>query len=759
MNDSDSQLFQLSLDLICVVGLDGNFKKINAAFVKELGYLESEILSEHFSTFLHPDDLKKSEVILKMILDENETDLPRDNRYRCKDGSYKWFSWRTKRQGDEIFCVARNITEAKELKVEIIENEENVSYLLKYAPMVLLRADSNGKILFSSNSEIKSSHGSMVGAVGRTLQEVYKDSPNALQHLETLFLEKKAVSFRLEVNGRVYEEKYSPTFSQGKIMNGVIGVSNDITDSILAQRHADKYQSLLLLENAEKKFRDTFDHVGVGMVHLSLEGRLLTVNRAFCRILGRPESEVIGRKISEFTYAEDLEIDLKALAEVSLNASEQKTWEKRYVRKDGSIAWVLVETSAVLDDKGRPRYLIGAKTDITERKEIQEEKTRLLASERAAIEASRLKSEFLANMSHEIRTPLNGLIGMIDLLDDTSLDTSQRTYLKGAQNSSKNLFALVNDILDLSKIESGKLEIESTIFDPSAVLEDVRSSLAHLARQQDTQFEVISSLGEGLKLWGDPHRVRQILFNLSHNAIKFTSKGKVSIKVELVNQSDSSAQIRFAVKDSGIGMSGDFLKIIFSAFNQADSSTTRKYGGSGLGLSICKRLSNLMQGDLTVTSSIGNGTEFVFEVSLPYAKPVELPKPSESPLITTSKALRILVAEDNEINQLLIQTLLTRGGHKITLVSDGAQAVLESKRNNFDLILMDCHMPIMDGFQAATLIRNSPDSLNSQVSIVALTADVVTGVKERCLNAGMNEYLSKPIVAGRLKEVLDSVKS
>jgi len=374
----------------------------------------------------------------------------------------------------------------------------------------------------------------------------------------------------------------------------------------------------------------------------------------------------------------------------------------------------------------------------------------------AAEEASRLKSQFLANISHDLRTPMNGVIGMTALALKTELSEQQRDYLTTVLTSAESLLCLLNDILDFSKIEAGKLTLEAIPFDLREVVEQTIKSLKVFADQKGLalRWRVDPAIPE--RLVGDPVRFRQILTNLVSNAIKFTDCGGVDVEVELESAADEEAVLRVAVRDTGIGIPPEKIKAIFEPFTQADGSTTRRFGGTGLGLTISSRLAELMGGRIWVESEVGKGSTFF--VTLRFAAaPAEAAEPSPAPACDSPRAaprLRILVAEDNPINQQVAARILELDGHQVILAGDGRQALELAAAEPFDLILMDVQMPVMSGLEAARLIRERERATGAHIPIIALTASAMKGDRERCLEAGMDDYLSKPLRPSALREMI-----
>ena len=395
------------------------------------------------------------------------------------------------------------------------------------------------------------------------------------------------------------------------------------------------------------------------------------------------------------------------------------------------------------------------KINLALQKEIEERKR----FEEELILAARMKSNFLANMSHEIRTPLNGIIGLTNSVLDTSITADQRNALDLVRKSSEHLFSLLNDILDSSKIEAGKLEFESLSFNLTEFLQDT-IEMHRVPAQQKGLALLLEIEGQHLQqVKTDPTRLRQILNNLIGNAIKFTEHGVITVKMKVLRDESTHSRLQFSIADTGIGIPEIKLQEVFNSFTQADASTSRRYGGSGLGLSICKKLVEMMNGSITVVSTLGVGTTFTFNILVEKSEAPATENKPDAKSMALEKNIRVLVAEDNAVNQIVTVKMLDKMGLRADYVANGKEVLDILNHKTYDVILMDCQMPEMDGYQATQKIRlkegATPNS--NRVKIIAMTASAMKGDRERCIESGMDDYITKPVRISDLHNALKKV--
>ncbi|MFO7444778.1 MAG: ATP-binding protein [Ignavibacteriaceae bacterium] len=539
-----------------------------------------------------------------------------------------------------------------------------------------------------------------------------------------------------------------------------------------------------ILEISEKKYRSIFDNSADGIFQSTPDGSFITVNPALVKILGYDSAEELLKvKLTDEIYQnpearEKLTGELKEKGVIN-------NYRMILKRKDRSDVMVMINALYVTDDDENKKYFEGTIKDITAQVRAEEKQRRaeealreekrksdILAKE--ALESSIIKSQFLANMSHEIRTPMNGIIGFLTLIEKSAYKSQDEmmNFVSSARNSAESLLDIINDILDLSKIESGKMQLQDTDFNLSEVIDEAVDMLSPKAEEKHLQISKFIYDDTPLLLTGDSLRLRQVILNLLSNAIKFTEKGDISISAKLREFLNDKVSVQISVQDSGIGIPKQKLDSLFKPFSQVDGSHTRKYGGTGLGLVICKEFIHMMGGEITVESESNKGSRFIFTVKMKlqkiikpgmpgqYSKLYNFKKQSRQDLAGSPemKAIRskfkILLAEDNIVNKKVALKILTESGYLADSAMNGYEAVKAVSNNNYDLILMDVQMPEMDGFMATQEIRKMNNEI-SNIPIIAITAHALAGDREKCIEAGMNDYISKPIIAEHMIKVID----
>ena len=535
-----------------------------------------------------------------------------------------------------------------------------------------------------------------------------------------------------------------PLRDEGGMVTGVLSMCHDITereDLAAAQRHKE--------EQLHSLWESSMD----GMRLTDADGRILRVNKAFCELVRQSREALVGQPFVCILPPERRDHSLQAYRQRVRSGTIEPRMERSVELWDGRTLWVEFSNS-ILDSPTGP-LVLSLFRDVTARKEADAALREALTRAEAANQA---KSEFLANMSHEIRTPMSGVIGMTRLVLDSSLAPEQRSNLEMAESSARALLGLLNDILDLSKIEAGQLRIDAVDFGPRQVVREVLDILQITTRAKGLEMAVRIAPAVPAEVNSDPLRFRQVLLNLLGNAVKFTERGSVALDLDCTVVDESTLRISGAVTDTGIGIEADKQRLIFESFAQADGSVTRKFGGTGLGLSICQRLLRLMGGSIRVESLPGRGSTFHFTMVV---KPSQCTHASAAldspPMAEVVRPLRILLAEDTLVNQRLAVGLLERQGHTVKVVSNGLEAVAHSRDGQFDVVLMDVQMPILDGMEAARLIREREHGGDRHVPIIALTAHSMSGDEQRCLAAGMDGYVTKPFEPRLLAEALARV--
>lgn len=637
----------------------------------------------------------------------------------------------------------RRRIERREVKSRMALSESRLAAILSAAPFPLVVAHRHdGRVLYANQRAGRLMGLPAEALIGRRLPQrtvQLRDRVRLMARLaERGFVDD--VEVRLHAaNGRPFWALVSMIpFDQDA--PAVLIACNDITARKAAEAALQEQLAL------HQTVIDTIPNV---IFYKDIQGRHLGCNRAFMEMAGLPRDQVIGSNLADMGG----DGDLTGAAEESdrrLIAGEKRmdVYETTVRHPTGWSIRALVHKAAFRNAQGRVIGLVGCVTDISDRIAFEQELTQARDQAEAA---NRAKSDFLAVISHEIRTPMNGILGMSHLLLDSGLTPVQRDYAATIHSSGEALLTILNDILDFSRLEAGRTQLQAEGFDLRDVVQAVLALMIPRAREKAVELTLDLADDVPALLVGDVARLRQVLLNLVGNAVKFTDKGGIAVSVFLMGRKDGQVVLRFDVRDTGMGIPPEARPLLFTSFSQADSSISRRFGGTGLGLAISKRLVELMGGEIGVESELGRGSRFWFV--LPFTPADAMESPSVAPPVTVLRPLSVLLAEDNSVNRMVAERVLEKAGHRVVAVSDGVQAVAALGKQAFDVVLMDVHMPEMDGFEATRRIRALPGPA-AHTPIIALTAHVLAGDEERCIAAGMDAYLAKPFKSAELLALL-----
>lgn len=540
-------------------------------------------------------------------------------------------------------------------------------------------------------------------------------------------------------DGRMLERDYIPIHLNEAYM-GHLWQYRDVTAAHKAQDR---------LRRSEEKYRGIIENMELGLLEVDLNGIIVRPYPLFCKMTGYESEELVGKSATDVLLPPEY-VPILHYQQQKRHLGETGVYEVPLVKKGGERLWALISGAPITDIEGRVTGSIGIHYDITRQKNLQRELEEARQRAEAAQEAEK---QFLANMSHEIRTPLNAIIGMAHLLYDTGPSAEQLELLNILKNSADLLRTLINDVLDLSKVRAGKLEVQQNEFDLTGLVRTLLKSVE--LRLHDRPIRVVSELDPSIvhTVIGDDLLLNQILLNLLGNAEKFTEQGEIGIRVRRLTHPappDNAFTVQFQVFDTGIGIAHDKQEVIFQDFRQVDGDIKRRYGGTGLGLSITKKLVEIQGGVIAVQSQLGKGSLFTFQLN--YIDTGRMQKTPQHPGMQeqfTGRAGKILIAEDNPMNRRYIQTLLNKWGIEFVKAYNGLEAVARSREERFDLILMDIQMPEMDGYEACLAIRHAQNP-NQHTPIIALTASAMNSKKDKAFAVGMNDYLSKPFEPAQL---------
>ncbi|MGD1095780.1 MAG: PAS domain S-box protein [Bryobacteraceae bacterium] len=757
--------------IMWVTNAEGGIQFINRAYSDFVGTTYEQVEGHKWQFILHPEDAPGYVGEFQRAV-RDQTSLSAETRARRADGEWRWFASyaepRFSPRGEFLGHVGLcpDITERKHDEQARQFQHSLIRAILDVSPDGILVVNDEMLIVAHNKKFLDVWRipldripdnlpdyfvGDQPPPILSAVLERVKDPDAFLKRVREINADPDANDHcEIELkDGRTIERYSTSLRSQRGLPPGRVWFFRDITGRKQAEQ---------ALKNSEEKFRQLAENIReVFWIMSAATHEILYISSAYEQVWGRSCDSLYQNPMSwmEAIHPDDLERAHAVFAR--LIQGEPSDSEYRIRTPDGQEKWIRDRRFPIRGQAGELIRVVGIAEEITERKRYEAE---LIRAREGADAANRAKSCFLANMSHEIRTPMKGVLGMGQLLLDTDLTLEQRQYVDIAQSSGRALLALIDDILDLSKIEARKIELENLRFNPRQTIEDVAQLLQVQAQTKGLDLRSRVTPEVPPALCGDAYRLRQVLTNLAGNAVKFTERGGVTMNAALENRQDGKLTVRFTITDTGIGIRPDQVKEIFSPFVQADVSTTRKYGGTGLGLAICRQLVERMGGTIGVESREGYGSTFWFTAVFEPASSIQ-PKLASAQTSARgtevtpgtprkASAGRILMAEDNATNRYVGLAQLKKLGYEASAVTNGAEAIEAIQRGKYDLVLMDCAMPVMDGFEATRGIR----AFNPDIPIIAITADAMPSDRDRCLTEGMNDYISKPVDLKRLADVV-----
>lgn len=717
----------------CIANVHGYFEVINSNFEKLLGYTENELLESQFVSFVHPDDVDSTLKEIEKLRNSSKT-IHFENRCRKKDGNYLHLIWNATfiPVSGKLYAIARDITGQKKVEKEV----SDYKYALDESTIVAI-TDSKGIINYVNNNFCKISKYSREELIGKD-HRILSSGHHPKEFIQDLWVTiTNGKVWKNDLKNKAKDGTYYwvdttivPILGQDGKSFEYMAIRSDITErKIIEEKVQRAFERIDILARATSDTIWDWDIVK----------NKTQYNEGITKMFGYELEEVDDT--ADWWKNNIHPDDNQSFSELIDDAFDKKNktiqMEYQYRCADGSYKHILDRASLIYDKTGNPIRMIGAMQDVTEKKNL-------------AIEVSKAKESFLANMSHEIRTPLNAIIGFLRELEKQELTGLQKTYVKNSSIASKHLLAILGNILDLSKIEAGEMSLEEEDFLIEDTLNSVLTVLNLKAEQKKIMLTSLISDNVSKVFKGDSLRLEQILFNLIGNALKFTQKGKIVVKCEVLFDSHVSQIIQISVADTGIGMEQKYADSIFSKFSQEDKSITRKYGGTGLGMVITKELVHLMGGEIEIESKKNIGTTVHIKINLIKGN-IERVKILQEKVDFILKGLTILLVEDNEMNRMVVQNVLQYYNCTVIEAENGIEALAILKTRNFDLILMDIQMPEMDGIEATKVIRNE---LNLSTPIIALTANAFKTEIEICKQAGMNDYVVKPFEESVLLQII-----
>jgi PAS domain S-box-containing protein len=737
-NEEFKILFNSSSDLICVLDENQKILNVNNSSETILGISPSESLGINISKFIFPEDRLNVLQAANVALTNKRKNFEVETRVIAKNGEIKWISWNAVTKGRIWFIIGREITKQKEL----IKSLNQLSTVASKISNGVIISNAKSEVVWINDAFTKITGFDLNDVVNRKLGDIIT-SPESPQDI--VAEARRATNNKQSFSVELLSQRKDGQIIWLSIFNTIILDDNGEIESLIEvivditeRKQSEEKLELLSLVASKTE---------VGVCICDDEGKVNWINDSLINLLGYDLQELQGKRIGDVVKGDD--DNLPMLEEVRKNAINLIPFhiEIKVYKKDGSEMWLSIFNTPIRDEKRNTIKQIEIISDITQKKQAE---LQLIEAKEQAIQLGEAKEMFLSVMSHEIRTPLNAIIGLTHILSDEEQLEDQKQSIKLLKFSSDNLLALINDILDFSKIEVGKMELEFKSLSISELIKDISDSLIFKIKEKgiDLKYHINSHVPELVR--GDKTRLYQILINLINNAIKFTEKGAVEILVDLISIDKDYTRLKFQVIDSGIGIPEDKFDYIFESFTQAASNTTRKYGGSGLGLSITKKLIELYNGSIKVDSQLGRGSTFEFD--LRFNNFIDIGKEVMEKQIQKTVEAKILVVDDNEINRLLARRVLTKYGFEIVSAESGFEAIELLKSKDFDLVLMDIHMPELSGYETVKKLRENNDEYYNNLPIIALTASILKDDIGEISASGMIDYQLKPFKPEELFE-------
>ncbi|SOD94724.1 PAS domain-containing hybrid sensor histidine kinase/response regulator [Spirosoma fluviale] len=752
------QLIESVQDIIYKISPEGFFTFVSPVVEKLLGYTEEEFLSSHFTSVVQLGYRKRLINFYRTMMSERQDSTYNEFPVVAKDGRTVWIGQTVRLieangQIQELVAVARDISDRKLAEIELETTQTRLSTLITNLQSGVMVEDEYGRVilanqLFCDIFQLPLSPDQLIGHDGMETRQQVKPlfvHPECFtDRMNELLLSREAcVGEEISmVSGRILELDYIPIFLDANQYMGHLWRYTDVTE---------KYMARELIRRSEEKYRGIMNNMELGLFEVDNDQIIVRAYERCCQMLGYSEDEMVGKNATDLLVpAEFVEIVERQQQERQQGIAG--SYELQLVKKDGSRIWVLVSGVPILDEHGTVVGSMGIHYDMNERKQLEHE---LARAKQYAEEAQQAEKQFFANMSHEIRTPLNAIIGMSHLLYDTQPTAQQREYINILKTSADFLHSLISDLLDMTKIEAGRIEIHARPFDLAGLLRSTQKVFEMKLQGRPISIDILLDTRITNTFIGDDVMLNQIMMNLVGNAEKFTEEGQIQIIGKVKKEEDDKSWIEFIVSDTGVGIPADKVDLVFQKFKQVNPQGY-KHKGTGLGLAITKELVELQGGNISVKSQEGVGSTFTFVIPYTKSKVQVEPKNNVDKQLVMAEELKtcsVLVVEDNLMNQTYIGSLLNKWNVPYIMASDGKQAVEQAKKQPFDIVLMDIQMPIMNGYEATVAIRSTQNP-NQHAPIIALTASAMLDHKSIAMEAGMSDFLTKPFEPAQLLSIL-----